>query len=345
MLEAGCVPRISDEHRRVEVVAARDRAMGTMIGLAVGDALGAPVEFQRRGTFPEVRIMLGGGYFRLPPGAWTDDTAMALCLADSLAHDPRLNERDLLDRFLRWLEAADNTSTGVCVGVGQNTFRRLMDYKRKGAVSASRTARADGNGALMRLAPVAVRHWRDISQARDVAARQSLATHCSVASSGACEITAMLLCRLIAGEPWSDAVRQSCGEVEGPELEPIRSMWWATAGRDAISSTGHVLRTLEAALWAVETTETFEDAVIRAVNLGDDADTVGAVAGQIAGARYGRSAIPERWTTVLAKEAVVEAKATLLLEAARPEMPAQTQALSVGVGRSDGTWADIYLPA
>ncbi len=100
----------------------KERACAALVGLAIGDALGAPVEFRERASFPEVRDMLAGGYFRLPAGAWTDDTAMALCLADSLLHDPDLDRRDLLNRFLRWMDENEHTSTGRCIGVGQNTL-------------------------------------------------------------------------------------------------------------------------------------------------------------------------------------------------------------------------------
>ncbi|RZM04706.1 MAG: ADP-ribosylglycohydrolase family protein [Pedobacter sp.] len=126
-----------------------DRAKGAFYGLAVGDALGAPVEFLRRGTFEPVTTMRSGGYFRLPPGAWTDDTAMALCLAQSLAKYPDLDEADLIARFRGWVDRAENTSTGKCIGIGQNTLRVLMHLFRTGETQApSGYQRADGNGAV-----------------------------------------------------------------------------------------------------------------------------------------------------------------------------------------------------
>ena len=139
------------------------RATGALVGLAIGDALGAPVEFQRRGSFQLVTDMMSGGYFRLPAGAWTDDTAQALCLANSLLEHPDFSAGDFLDRLWGWMERGENTSTGIAIGVGQNTLRVMGNYRRTGALLAPRMpGKADGNGALMRLAPVACLHWRDM---------------------------------------------------------------------------------------------------------------------------------------------------------------------------------------
>lgn len=171
-----------------------DRALGCLLGLAVGDALGAPVEFRRQGEFEPVTGMRSGGYFRLPAGAWTDDTAMALCLAQSLLAIPEFSELDLIERFWRWLEHGENTSTGRAVGVGQNTFRSLSNFRRTGALQAPpHGSRSDGNGALMRIAPIACRHWRAPDLARSIAIRQSRTTHFSALSEAACAVQAQML--------------------------------------------------------------------------------------------------------------------------------------------------------
>jgi len=279
---------------------AQERARGTLVGLAVGDALGAPVEFKERGSFPEIREMLAGGYFRLPAGAWTDDTAMALCLADSLIHDGEFDAKDMLDRFLRWMDNHENTSTGKCIGVGQNTMAVLGNYRRTGALIAPPVkGRSDGNGALMRLAPVAVRHWSDRPRARSIARAQSYATHASDLSAAACDAMAALLCDLIAGYSWMEAFAKLTNDKWPEEIGAILTGGWQSKTRDEILSSGFVVHTFEAAIWAVGTTQSFEEALVAAVNLGHDADTVGAVAGQLAGARYGIRAIPARWTDIL----------------------------------------------
>ena len=278
------------------------RVMGAFIGLAVGDALGAPVEFQRRGSFPPVHEMSSGGYFQIPIGAWTDDTAQALCLADSLLEHPDFNARDFLDRLWAWMERGENTSTGVAIGIGQNTLKVMGNYRRTGALEAPRMpGKSDGNGALMRLAPVACMHWRDQDKARQTARAQSRATHHSDLSSASCELLAGILSGLISGKSWEDAIDLLPGGDWPQAVRDIAEGQWRNKSVDQISSSGFVVHTLEAAIWSVGTTDSFEAALIRAVNLGDDADTVGAVTGQIAGARYGLNAIPGRWLSSLIK--------------------------------------------
>jgi ADP-ribosyl-[dinitrogen reductase] hydrolase len=288
-------------------VSACDRALGAFVGLAIGDALGAPVEFCRRDTFEPVTGMRAGGYFKLPAGAWTDDTAMALCLAESLIEHPELDQKDLLDRFCFWADKGVNTSTGVCVGIGQNTLRVLGNYHRKGELFAPETRqKSDGNGAAMRLAPVAVRHWRNPSEAQRIAELQSRTTHYSDLSAAACEALAMIMSSQIGGVDWVIASKPTTAEHWPDEIKAISIEDWSGRDRESISSTGFVVHTLEAALWAVDTTSSFSAAVLKAVNLGDDADSVGAVAGQLAGARYGLGAIPQDWLDMLIHQAEIE---------------------------------------
>ena len=284
-----------------------DRALGAIVGLAVGDALGAPVEFCRRDTFEPVTGMRAGGYFKLPAGAWTDDTAMALCLAESLIEHPELDPKDLLDRFCLWAEKGANTSTGICVGIGQNTLRVLGNYHRKGDLFAPETRqKSDGNGAAMRLAPVAVRHWRNPSEAQRIAGLQSRTTHYSDLSAAACEALAVIMTAQINGVDWETASKPTPAAHWPDAIKAISVEDWRGRDRESISSTGFVLHTLEAALWAVDTTNSFSAAVLKAVNLGDDADSVGAVAGQLAGARYGLGAIPQNWLDSLIHQAEIE---------------------------------------
>jgi len=294
----------------------RDRALGAFVGLAIGDALGAPVEFCRRDTFEPVTGMRAGGYFKLPAGAWTDDTAMALCLAESLIEHPELDQKDLLDRFCLWADKGVNTSTGVCVGIGQNTLRVLGNYHRKGELLAPETRqKSDGNGAIMRLAPVAVRHWRNPSEAQRIAELQSRTTHYSDLSAGACEALVSALCSLISGDAWEQASEPDHADHWPASIKAIVHENWNGRDRDSIHSTGFVVHTLEAAMWAVDTTSSFAAALLKAVNLGDDADSVGAVAGQLAGARYGLTGIPQNWLDVLIHRERIEAIGQQLFDA------------------------------
>ena len=303
-----------------------DRAIGCFLGLAVGDALGAPVEFCRRGSFEPVSNMRAGGYFKLPAGAWTDDTAMALCLAESLLLDPAINSKDLLDRFCRWAADGENTSTGVCVGIGQNTLRVLGNFHRTGALLAPETRqKSDGNGAVMRLAPVALRHWSNPIEVRRTAGLQSRITHYSEISAGCCEALGATLAAMIGGSSWQVAIRPEINPSWPDEVQILARADWPIRSRDSIKSSGYVIDTMEAALWAVETTSSFEDALLTAVNLGDDADSVGAVTGQLAGARYGYSSIPQEWLSQLTRRLDIETLARNLFQASLTAFGAENE--------------------
>jgi ADP-ribosyl-[dinitrogen reductase] hydrolase len=273
----------------------RDRALGAVLGLAVGDALGTTVEFEARGTFPPVTAMVGGGPFNLKPGEWTDDTSMALCLLDSLAHDPRFDERDLMDRFVRWRRHGENSVTGRCFDIGITTRAALFHYERTGDPIAGATdPRSSGNGGIMRLAPVVLVAPDDPDRAADLARRQSRTTHASPACLDAADLLARILVAGIGGAG-KEALRAGEGRAYVAEIAAIANGAWRGKDRDTIASSGYVVHTLEAAVWCVERGETFAEAVLTAVNLGDDADSVGAVAGQIAGGVGGAGAIPPVW--------------------------------------------------
>jgi ADP-ribosyl-[dinitrogen reductase] hydrolase len=271
----------------------KDRAMGAFIGLAVGDALGTTVEFQARDSFPPVTDMVGGGVFKLKPGQWTDDTSMALCLADTLiAGKGQLDKKVLLEKFLRWWKFGENSCTGECFDIGNTTRKALAWYDRTGMLENNPEEGASGNGSLMRLAPVAV-CGKDRWITARLATQQSMTTHASQIAVSVCGQTAWLLADLIDGRKIKP---EDWGEQYG--IVSWDSLFNAT--RSEIESSGYVVDTFRAALWSVIKTSSFRDAVLLAVNLGDDADTVGAVTGQIAGALYGLNAIPVDWRRKLA---------------------------------------------
>lgn len=281
--------------------AIRDRAVGCLLGLAVGDALGTTLEFKPRDTYPPHVDMIGGGPFKLRPGEWTDDTSMALALADSLLADPNLDEADLMGRFVDWHEQGDYSSTGVRFDIGITTRQALARFQRTGdPIAGSADRKTAGNGSLMRLAPVAVRWWHDRARLRDVAARQSRTTHAAPEAVDGCVAFAELLADAIEGAPRSE-VMQRRTDLKGAErslsgaIGPILAGSWRGKARAKVRSSGYVAHTLEAALWSVGASGTFREAVLRGANLGDDSDTTGAVTGQLAGALYGASGIPEVW--------------------------------------------------
>lgn len=291
--------------------AIRDRTHGALLGLAVGDALGTTLEFTRRDTQPLHTEMTGGGPFDLKPGEWTDDTAMALALADSLLSCAGFDPHDLATRFVRWWQDGAYSCTGTCFDIGITTREALARFVRSGDPYAGSThPQTAGNGSLMRLAPVALFTIHDADQADQLARDQSRITHAAPQAVEACAYFVQLLRDAILGE--QDVLRPRAWAGD-PAIAAIAAGSWRQKTRDEIRSSGFIVDTLEAALWAVGTTSTFEEALILAVNLANDADTVGAVTGQVAGALYGASAIPERWLHPLAWRSEISEAANRLL--------------------------------
>jgi len=294
--------------------AARDKAVGCFLGVAIGDSLGASVEFAPRDSFPPVTSMRGGGPFRLKPGEWTDDTTMALCLAESLLANEKLDQQDLMNRFRAWLEKGENTVLGNCFDIGNTTRAAIESFISDGDPAAgSGGPRTAGNGSLVRLAPLAILHRANADAAATMAAEQSRTTHAALESLDACKLFVVQLIDALNGADRATVLRQRNMSLS-PRLISISAGDWKKKTRDEIKSTGYVVDTFEAALWSVSKTDNFRDAVLTAVNLGDDADSVGAVAGQLAGALYGASAIPADWIAKLAWRDKIERLAGALFD-------------------------------
>ena len=294
-----------------------DRAIGALLGLAIGDALGVPLEFSRRDMLPHVGDLVGGGPFGLKPGEWTDDMSMALCLADSLIAQGRFDAADLLRRFLLWYRLGENSVNGRCFDIGNTTRWSLERFERTGETKAGPDdPRQAGNGSLMRLAPVALFAAPDGKRAAEIADMQSRTTHPAPVAHEACRLFAAMLVEAIGGAKKEHVLRPR--EWTGsPEIASIAAGGWRSKKREEIASSGYVVHTLEAALWAVERSETFEEALVLAVNLAGDSDTVGAVTGQLAGALWGKSGIPARWLEGLKWRERIEERAEALLTAGR----------------------------
>ena len=278
----------------------RDRALGAFLGLAVGDAVGTTLEFRPRDVEPRLKDMVGSGPFDLPAGGWTDDTSMALALADSLATCGTLDCHDLMDRFVSWWREGEYSHMGRCFDIG-NTIRAALDrYDRTGDPMAGSTDPwSAGNGSLMRLAPVVLRFWTDRARLGRAAAQQSRTTHGAEEAVDACRAFADMLADAISGEPRPDVLAPKAFEG-APKISEILGGSWQGRARDEIRSSGYVVDTLKAAIWSVARTGNFGNAVLLAANLGDDADTVAAVTGQLAGSIYGLSGIPMHWLDQIA---------------------------------------------
>lgn len=304
--------QVSEEQPDTSREAQFDRTLGAMLGLAAGDALGTTLEFTARDSKPRVTDIVGGGPFGRKPGQWTDDTSMALALADSLMTCGGLDETDLMERFVRWREHGDYSVTGRCFDIGITVSGALRRFKASGIpVAGSIDPMSAGNGSLMRLAPVALRYWAEPQTLREVAARQSRTTHGAPEAVDACVANADLIAEAIAGQPRSHILRQRHDNYAG-KIADIMAGSWRGKHRSQVRGSGYVAHSLEASLWCVGRTSSFADAVILAANLGEDADTTAAIAGQLAGALYGASGIPKEWLAKLVWRERIEAMASTL---------------------------------
>lgn len=290
-----------------------DRAVGALLGLAVGDAVGAAIEFTSKPRLALLDDMISGGPHRLQRGQWTDDTAMALALADSLLHDPGLDAADLMRRFTDWYERGTYSCTGECFDIG-NAIRAALDrFQRDGApLAGSADEQASGNGALMRLSPVAIRHWQNRDELQRVAGLQTQTTHGSSATMDASRTFATMLADAISG-------MSLVGVLSSPTAEIVREGWRGMR-REQIHGSGYVVKSLQAAIWAVSRSTNFRSAILLAANLGDDADTTAAIAGQLAGAVYGASGIPQDWLEALAWRERLENAGRALFDAGCTEV-------------------------
>lgn len=298
-----------------------DRSVGVFVGLAVGDALGAAVEFSAPGSFEPVTDLRGGGPFGLEAGQWTDDTSMALCLAESLLDSKGFDGVDQLKRYVRWWRTGYWSSTGRCFDIGIQTRTALEEFERTGNARCGPTGlRSAGNGSLMRLGPIAIAYHSDASTAIEKAAESSRTTHGNEECVDACRYFAGLLAAAINGATKHELIgsRSSPASGEwwqGQLCEKVRSVAEGSFFRKeppAIRGRGYVVDALEAALWAFATTESYRDAVLAAVNLGDDADTTGAICGQLAGAFYGQRGIPLQWRIALTRHEEIQRVAARL---------------------------------
>jgi len=285
----------------------KDRFAGCLIGLAAGDALGTTVEFSKPGTFEPMTDMVGGGVFGLKAGEWTDDTSMALCLAESLIRKESFDPADQMRRYTNWYRVGYMSSTGSCFDIGGATRNALHRFELTGEpYSGSTDPMTAGNGSIMRLAPVAMAYAHVPEDAVHYAGLSSRTTHAATESVEACELLAAILVAGIRGADKQQMLhpetghrwRAGCPYV--PAIEEIVQGSYRHKEPPQIQGSGYVVRSLEAALWAFDRSDSFEEGALLAVNLGDDADTTGAVYGQIAGAYYGVEGIPQRWREQLA---------------------------------------------
>ena len=289
------------------MITLRERYRGALLGLAAGDAVGTTVEFSPPGTFTPVTDMVGGGPFRLHPGEWTDDTSMALCLAESLLERRGFDPVDQMDRYVRWRSHGHLSSNGRCFDIGNTVADALRRFEATGDPWAGSTdPHSAGNGSIMRLAPVPLFYAADAAQAITISGDSSRTTHGAAACVDACRYLGGLIVGALRGETKEALLAPLYHPVPGamwqldPPIATIAAGSFAHKSPPAIRGSGYVVESLEAALWAFHHAGTFAEGCLLAVNLGHDADTTAAVYGQLAGAYYGAAAIPATWRDRLA---------------------------------------------
>ena len=273
------------------------RFQGCLVGLGVGDSLGAPVEGMSRAEikrkYGQVTEMLGGGWHGLQPGGYTDDTAMMLCIARSIVEKGRFDPEDVAARFLHWFDAGP-------IGIGRTTWIALSEMKRGASwIEAGRIAHqrlgglSAGNGSIMRCAPIGLLDFNDYERLVRDSIESSIITHWDPQACWGAVAVNLAIAEILRGKR-GDLLSTLKGKIEQPEVRKAVDEVSRLKIGD-LEPSAYVLDTLQAALWCFLTTSSFENALVAAVNLGGDTDTVGAVCGALAGASYGLEAIPPRW--------------------------------------------------
>jgi ADP-ribosylglycohydrolase len=301
-----------------------ERYRGSLLGLAVGDALGTTLEFCRPGSFAPVEDIVGGGPFGLRPGEWTDDTSMALCLAESLIERRGFDPVDQLERYVRWYREGHLSSRGRCFDIGGTVSAALRRFEQTGEPYCGSTEPySAGNGSIMRLAPVPLFFAPDPREAIARSADSSRTTHGAREAVDACRYLAALIVGALQGVPKIHLLSDHFSPVPGlwdeeplaPKVDEIAGGSFRRRDPPEIRGSGYVVQSLEAALWAFDRGDSFREGALLAVNLGDDADTTGAVFGQLAGAHHGESGIPAEWRAHIVMADLITGLAERLLPA------------------------------
>ena len=274
----------------------RERFVGALLGLAVGDAVGAATQFRRPGSFTPVGDLIGGGPFALPRGAWSDDTAMALCLADSLLAYDGFDARDQVERYKRWQREGYLSATGQCLGITVSTARALaMAQWRRQLFSGSHVPHQLDPEPLSRVAPVVMFFFAVEEEAVQLASDAARTTCQAPAVLAACRDLASALFQALSGQPKARILASVSAVPARPRI-------------------GSVTEALAIALEAFGATDNFRDAVLHAANHGGNSDVAAAACGQLAGALYGASSIPAPWRECLLQRDLIESYADQLLQ-------------------------------
>ena len=296
----------------------RSRFQGALIGLAVGDALAAPTQMLKRGSFAQVHDLIGGGNYDLPRGAWSDDTAMALCLAESLLERRGFDARDQVERYVLWQQQGHQSATGQCICITASVARALATAKwRRQTFAGSHDPAQLDPDPLTRVAPAVMHRFAAPAEAIDWAADAARTTCQAPEVLEACRLLAAMLHGALSGQskeqllqPPESAWRRSKAATR---TAAIAAGSYRQRSPETLKPAGNALDLLEAALWAFHAHSTYREGALAAVNLGGSSDVIGAIHGQLAGAHHGLRAIPLAWRHSLARARELEEFADQLL--------------------------------
>ena len=298
-----------------------------IMGVVVGDALGCPVQFESRAEVAKhpVMDMRGYGTFNLPAGSWTDDSSLTLALLESIRRTGGIDYKDIMDNFVKWLDDGEFTPYGYSYDIGRGTMSAINRYKRyhKPHKAGNIDERSNGNGSLMRIMPAVLYccdHQLPAGESIDIIHKVGGLTHAHIRSNIACGLyyfmssailngDGTLMDRLQAGLNTGFAFYgQYLADHENLEYyDRLRDLGaFAALPNDSIQSSGYVVDSLEAAVWCLANALSFDETLLKAVNLGEDTDTVGAIAGGLAGLFYGYDDIPEDWLAAIQRREWVE---------------------------------------
>ncbi len=323
--------KVPDESPPIELDAAktlRDRYLGALVGLAVGDALGISVQYRKAGSFTPLGDVIGGGAFELPRGAWSDDTAMTLCLAESLIECSGSNGMDQVRRYRKWQLDGHLSATGQCVGITAPVAKAIATAQWSGkAHSGSHDPSRLDKEALARVAAPVLFAFANPARALELAVETTRVTHQAPLVLEACRYFAGLLLGALRGV--------SKQKLLNPAFEPLPGLWRKTPLKEQVAAIaesaasaveppaaggGNILDCLRTVLWAFARARNFREGALLAVNLGGDADVAGAAYGQLAGAYYGVAALPPTWRAAVLRREMIEEFADRLLATSLTEL-------------------------
>lgn len=285
----------------------KDKFYGCLVGLAIGDAVGAPLEFTRPGSFEPVTEMMSGGKLKISKGEFTDDTSMALCLAESLVECKGFDPADQMEQYGKWALHGHFSSRDYGFGFGQTFMTAYHKFRKtKDPYAGSSKPKRPGNGCIMRLAPVPLFFFPDEEAIIRYSGESSRTTHGMPESIFASRLFGRMLFMALSGKHKEAILFDHVPEHDAPEnIKQIANGAYRRKKENEIESTFFAAKCLEAALWCFYHTRNYKEAILKAVNLGGDADSTAAVCGQLAGAYYGYNDIPKTWLNHLVKSEMI----------------------------------------